>query len=523
MGHFIGYMLQVSVIMTMLYLAYKWLLASTTFFRFNRFTMLAIYAISWTLPYFLSYSPDSGAQGVAMAGVPIVVSYAAETSDTTGAIDWFRVCIWIYLSGVVVAATMTIAGVLRMIRIIRSGIHTKRDGYTEIVTILAPGPFSWGRYIVLRPEDCDSSLTMVIEHEATHLRLLHWLDLIPAQITAILQWFSPAAWLMIKDLKDCHEFETDREMKCADRAGYQMMLIKKTVGSSFPTFADSLNHSQIKKRITMMMTKRTSPLRLSAACALPAVVILAAFTISQPVVADVVDRLSATELTAGNIGKINNFAADLQSEEGETTTASPVVEDNNLTGTVASIARNEKVSTADTPEAKNPGPEEITKGEDKFSIFIDGELYEGNITDLKPGDIKAMTIIKDDPAYPAGKIMIVTMKPSSGEKVHKAAEKIASFRGGYEEMKKFIMENINYPAVAKDATEKGKLRRVIVQFTVTKDGNIEDAKVMRSQGDAFDNEAIRITNLMSGHWIPGEVDGKPANTKFTLPINFQEK
>lgn len=521
MGQFIGYMLQVSVIMTLLYLAYKWLLSSTTFFRFNRFTMLAIYVVSWSLPWLAGYHAETDSQGVALAGMPVVISYSTEAAETAESTDWFRIAIWIYIAGVAVATITALAGVWRMMRIIRSGVHTKREGYTEVVTALAPGPFSWGRYIVLRPEDCDASLPMVIEHETTHLRLRHWLDLIPAQITAILQWFSPAAWLMIKELKDCHEFETDREMACEDRAGYQMMLIRKTVGSSFPTFADSLNHSQIKKRITMMMTKRTSPLRLTAACALPAVMILAAFTISQPVVADVVDRLSATELTADNADKFNKFATDVQSEEVAmvTTDSSSATEGPKVAGKVVAITQNDNASASESTAMTEPGAKEETKKEEKPAIFVDGKLYEGSITELNPNDIKGMTIKKDDPAYPQGKIMIETVKTSSGEVVHATSEKIADFRGGYEEMKKFLTENINYPSGA----EKGKLYRVIVQFTVTKEGNIEDAKIVRSQGEAFDNEAIRVTNLMSGHWIPGEVDGKPANTKFTLPINFKEE
>jgi beta-lactamase regulating signal transducer with metallopeptidase domain len=78
---------------------------------------------------------------------------------------------------------------------------------------------------------------MVMAHEKAHLRLLHWLDLIPAQLTVVLQWFSPAAWLMMRELRDVHEFRVDELVAGDDPAEYQMMLIRLSapVCQSSPT------------------------------------------------------------------------------------------------------------------------------------------------------------------------------------------------------------------------------------------------------------------------------------------------
>ena len=46
MGSLLSYSLQAAVIMTLLYLGYKWLMASTTFHATNRLTLLLIIAIS---------------------------------------------------------------------------------------------------------------------------------------------------------------------------------------------------------------------------------------------------------------------------------------------------------------------------------------------------------------------------------------------------------------------------------------------------------------------------------------------
>lgn len=45
MGEFVSYMMQVALVMTLLYLAYKWLMATATFHRLNRAVLMAIYVV----------------------------------------------------------------------------------------------------------------------------------------------------------------------------------------------------------------------------------------------------------------------------------------------------------------------------------------------------------------------------------------------------------------------------------------------------------------------------------------------
>lgn len=293
MGHFFSYMIQVCLVMTLLYLVYKWIMATTTFHSLNRILLLGIYVLSWILPALpvfvktMSHDPDVEVE------LPVILTLAGDSvyPEESG-IDWLRIVLWLYVSGVLLSVLFTLVGIIRMARIIASGRHVAKDKYTEVVTTRATGPFSWGRYVILRPEDLDESYDMIVAHETMHLRLLHWLDLIPAQLTAILQWFSPAAWLLMRELKDLHEFQVDCAVGGKDPVRYQFMLLKKTVGSSFPVFADSLHHkSLLKKRIIMMNYKKTNPSRRVAALALPAMAALAVMTLSQPAVADVVSRI----------------------------------------------------------------------------------------------------------------------------------------------------------------------------------------------------------------------------------------
>lgn len=537
MGPFVSYMLQVSVVMTLLYLAYKWLMSPSTFHRMNRFTLLGIYAVSSALPFAMALF-QRAAQGASVnieVGLPLMTEFIRVSVSEEAAIDWARVALWVYIAGVLAVALFSVAGLSRMAVIISSGRHTRRDGYVEVVTDRAPGPFSWGRYVVLRPADCDADMAMVTAHELTHLHRLHWLDLLVAQVTAVLQWFSPVAWLMMRDLQDVHEFEVDAVVAGENAVRYQMMLLKKTAGAKFPAFADSLNHSQIKKRITMMMTKKSSPSRRVAALALPAAAALAVFMLSQPAVASVADRLAGARIS-GNANAVG--ASDGKVNE--------TVENLQFSGRVISIRGAESDSRADsaTPtdvpaeavsETGSPQEKSETKGADvKPVYFLDGKKFDGDLKELDRDKIESMTVVKNDPAYPQGKIMIVTKgsgvkAPEDG--VRLVTEKIAEYRGGMSALMSFLKENIKFPA--EDLTESVNVL-VIVQFTIGPDGGVTEARVARgatgqlseasvSRGldKVFDAEALRVVNLSSGHWEPATEDGRPVASQFTLPVLFR--
>jgi protein TonB len=92
----------------------------------------------------------------------------------------------------------------------------------------------------------------------------------------------------------------------------------------------------------------------------------------------------------------------------------------------------------------------------------------------------------------------------------------AEYIGGYVEMMKFILANLDYPDDAIDLGEQG---RVFVNFVVEKDGSLSNVKIERGVSDAIDREAVRIVRLMP-NWKPGELNYTKVRTRVRLPINF---
>lgn len=96
-------------------------------------------------------------------------------------------------------------------------------------------------------------------------------------------------------------------------------------------------------------------------------------------------------------------------------------------------------------------------------------------------------------------------------------EKMPEFPGGQQKLMKYLSENIKYPIIAQ---ENGIQGRVIVQFTVRRDGAIDDVVVVRSADPSLDKEAVRLTKSMP-NWTPGKQRGKAVSCKYTLPVVFK--
>ncbi len=121
-------------------------------------------------------------------------------------------------------------------------------------------------------------------------------------------------------------------------------------------------------------------------------------------------------------------------------------------------------------------------------------------------EASSMAMAKDTAEAKTGKKMPCTDNP----------EMFPQFPGGHIALFEYLSKNIKFPKSKENEDVKV---RVVTTFTVEKDGSITHAKIVRSQGEAFDNEALRVINGMP-KWIPGMQNGKAVSVKYLLPITF---
>jgi periplasmic protein TonB len=96
-------------------------------------------------------------------------------------------------------------------------------------------------------------------------------------------------------------------------------------------------------------------------------------------------------------------------------------------------------------------------------------------------------------------------------------EQMPQFPDGEAAMFKYLAENIQYPAVARENGIEGK---VFISFVVNTDGSIVDAKVVRGIKGGCDEEALRVVRMMP-KWKPGKQQGRAVRVLYNLPINFR--
>jgi protein TonB len=95
-------------------------------------------------------------------------------------------------------------------------------------------------------------------------------------------------------------------------------------------------------------------------------------------------------------------------------------------------------------------------------------------------------------------------------------EQMPEFPGGMAGMQQYFRDNLKYP---EQALTKGIGGKVVIRFTVDKDGSVIDVIIKRGIGDGCDEEALRLVKEMPS-WKPGMHNGRPVKVYYTMPLDF---
>ena len=297
-GVLLAYSLLASTLLILVWAVYKCALANLGCFRFNRTLLLSCVGISFILPVFILnpfWVADIVENNVEIAFNPVDVAYIANTVSEQITPIWDYI-VTLFLIGVIVMILYFLVSLVRLALFILKGEHIKQDDCRIILhRHNSVAPFAWCGYIMMPRRDWYEFGQMIVCHEKAHIECRHWIDLLFMQAAIIITWYCPAIWLLRNELHTLHEYEADSRVLASGvkREEYQMFLIKKTVGARFATLSNCLNHSSLKKRITMMLSsKPTGKARVRAFVMVPAMA-LALIGLATPAVSAVINEVSA--------------------------------------------------------------------------------------------------------------------------------------------------------------------------------------------------------------------------------------
>lgn len=297
-GVLLAYSLLASTLLIVVWVVYKCALANLGCFRFNRILLLSCVGISFILPLFILnpfWAVNMVEDNIDVAFNPVNIAYVANAVSEKIIPIWDYI-VTLYLIGTIAMAVYFIVSLTRLALFILKGEHIRQDGCHIILhRHNSVAPFAWCGYIMMPRRDWYEFGNMIVCHEKAHIECRHWIDLLFMQAAIIVTWYCPAIWLLRNELHTLHEYEADSRVLASGvkREEYQMFLIKKTVGARFATLSNCLNHSSLKKRITMMLSsKPTGKARVRAFVMVPAMA-LALIGLATPAVSAVINEVSA--------------------------------------------------------------------------------------------------------------------------------------------------------------------------------------------------------------------------------------
>ena len=261
---FFVYSLKVALCLMAFYLIYKVMLVRDTFFRFNRFVVLSLMSVSLLLPLVELHPHQANTLSGGFVYVEgLMSSVAVDDENGHGGLSAVQVVFTIYIIGVAFFLVRELFSVSCLLRLIRKGDDASLEGDKKVVLVDKDiSPFSWFGNIIMSRSDYAENRREILMHEQAHIERHHSADILFCDLLIIFQWFNPAAWLMKRELQAIHEYQADEAVLAGgvDARQYQMLLIRKAVGDRFYAMANNLNHSTLKKRIEMMLKRKSNPM-----------------------------------------------------------------------------------------------------------------------------------------------------------------------------------------------------------------------------------------------------------------------
>ena len=267
MWNFIVYLGESAICLAALFILYKATMSYETLHRLNRVVLLGMVVLAAVLPL-CEIKIIEEVELLPLADVEGDVAMASVVEDTAfDYVTWLKsLAVALFCLGVAFMVVRLVVSQLSVWRMTRSGARRELgEGVVLTVVEKLATPFSWFRNVVVAKGDAEQNLDLILEHELAHVRLHHSWDVLAVDIALCVWWFNPALWLLRRELQSLHEYQADDAVlrKGVDVKTYQMLLIKRAVGSRLHSVANCLNHSNLKNRITMMCKKTSS--RWSAA------------------------------------------------------------------------------------------------------------------------------------------------------------------------------------------------------------------------------------------------------------------
>jgi TonB family protein len=419
------YLLKSSFWLAAFYLVYKAFLQKETLFAFNRFFLLTGMIASLIMPAVVVYRTVRMDVPLADNLLALPVSPVIHQVQT---VSWStliqRTLLVLYGIGIIILIIRTVIALFPLLKEIRN--HSGEG--CLIFSHLYPTPFSFGKYIFIPDGIRSKEMELILRHESTHTKELHYIDLWLVKGLCTLQFFNPLAWLYVKAVQDNCEFIADSRTieNPALKEEYLHLLVRYSTAQQFNSLSLHFAFPLILKRIKIMKQQKSNKLAsLKSLAVLPLAGIIM-------------------------VGYAQTKVVEQQPIKVEKSIVTNPLLAQNTTPTQKKTATKVKITTT-TAQAQPASTNEVV-------------VVGYASTDNENGNASS----------------------KNNDEIFIVVEEMPRFDG---DVSQYLARNIKYPV---DAQRRGVQGRVICQFVVEKDGSISSVQVIRSIDPLLDAEACRV-------------------------------
>lgn len=503
MEAFYIYILKVNIALGIFWLFCHFVFLRDTFIELKRVCLFTVLVLSFTYP-FVDFSGwilqertffwiNYLSLGENLEIMPVI--------PLEEGVSWEAILWSIYFAGGIFLGIRLSVQLIQIYRFVRRGNVFTYSGVRIISLRRGIAPFSFFHWIFLNPEDySDMEKEEIVTHEKTHVQQWHSVDMLFGEILCILCWFNPFAWLLRREIRQNLEFLADKKVVKSgyNQKNYQYHLLRLSHQSAAAQFTNNFNVSQLKKRIIMMNKKRTSRIGLLKYALLLPVTVGLILVSNRQTLAEVMSKTSVPEVKTGEKIAIHGKVTD---EKHNPVPGAIIVVKGSTIGTVS--------------DAEGQFTFNAKEGEILCVFYVGKEMQEIPVKGESDGKMQMEVVLKSAPQV-LEEVRVLGLTGEEESVKMYPVEANPEFPGGKEALKRFLAQQLSYPAEARTKNIQGK---VWVQFVVNEKGKIIQPQIVKGVDPLLNQEALRVVSLMPD-WTPAQQNGVAVEASCVLPLDF---
>ncbi len=523
------YIIKVNGALALLFAAYYGLMRRDTWFVARRLTLWMIIGVATVYPWITFQNWMSGEEPIPMRiaryteWLPEVVVGEPLVGEGGAQAIILPILYIVWSAGCAILLFRLAGRIWALSRL--AGQCEKRVIHGVPVRLLptpAP-PFSFGKWIFLYPaRHSEEEIQSILAHEQAHVVQRHTADVVLAELLTAVWWFNPVAWWIQQTIRENLEYLADDAVlgRGINRRCYQFQLLglaQEDGNGAVARIYQSFSVLSLKKRIFMMNKRKSGKATLMKSLLLI------------PLVAALLFLNNACEYMRQNTGTLHGAIY-----KGYDSIPSVIEHMPEFPGGIEGILRYIAEHVTYPDEAIRRGVEGIVICE----CVIDERGSVGQVRVVRSVDPsldwEASRVIAQMPRWTPGRhhgkevacrytlpvrfdLNSTQAGKPDGKGVYTNADQMPEYPGGTSALMLFLAKTLRYPSLPE---ADRKIGRVVCKFVVQADGRVDNIQVVRSLGEAFDQEAVRALSKMA-RWKPGRNDDKPVPCYFTVPITFR--